>query len=51
MNNKIKVGIIQQKNSSDIDENMKKLKINVQKAALAGCQLIALQELHNTLYF
>ena len=49
--NKIKVGIIQQKNSSDIDENMQKLKSSILKAASVGCQLVALQELHNTLYF
>ena len=51
MNNIIKAGLIQQKNSSDVDENLKKLKNNIQKAASMGCQLVVLQELHNTLYF
>jgi len=51
MSNIIKAGIIQQKNTSNADDNIKKLKDNILKAASAGCQIVVLQELHNTLYF
>lgn len=47
----IKVGIIQQSCSADINENMEKLKNNIKDVAQKGAQLIVLQELHNSLYF
>lgn len=47
----MKVGIIQQANSSDIETNKEKLKNNIRKAAEKGAELVVLQELHNSLYF
>jgi len=47
----MKIGIIQQANTADIDENISKLKNNIEKAASQGAELIILQELHNSLYF
>lgn len=47
----MKVGIIQQSNTSDVEENVKKLEQNIRKVAQEGAQLIVLQELHNSLYF
>ncbi len=47
----MKIGIIQQANTADIDGNINKLKKNIEKAASQGAELIILQELHNSLYF
>ena len=47
----MKVGLIQQRNTSDIEANVRKLQIRVREAAAAGAELIVLQELHNGLYF
>lgn len=47
----MKVGIIQQSNSSDVEVNIIKLEQNIRKVAQEGAQLIVLQELHNSLYF
>jgi len=47
----LKVGIIQQSNSENIQENLKKLEKNIHFLASQGAQLIVLQELHNTHYF
>lgn len=47
----MKVGIIQQANTPDIDKNRKKLEANIRTAASQGAELIVLQELHNSLYF
>lgn len=51
MSRKLKVGFVQQANTLDIDTNIRKLKNSIEKLALEGAKLIALQELHNTLYF
>lgn len=48
---KIKVGLIQQSNTADYNENMRKLANNIEELAKQGAQLIVLQELHNSLYF
>lgn len=48
---KIKVGLIQQSNSSDTRVNLMNLTINIGACAAEGAQLIVLQELHNSLYF
>jgi len=48
---KMKIGIIQQPNSSNIEENITRLQTNIRKAAQQGAELIVLQELHNGLYF
>ena len=47
----MKIGIIQQPNSSNIEENIARLQTNIRKAAQQGAELIVLQELHNGLYF
>ena len=49
--NQITIGIIQQTNSSAIDDNLKKLETNIRELAKKGAKLIVLQELHNSLYF
>lgn len=48
---KIKVGIVQQRVSENVQENMNLLKKNIEQCAAEGAQLVVLQELHNTLYF
>ena len=48
---KLKVGMVQQANGADIQENMKKLADNICECVKQGTQLIVLQELHNSLYF
>ena len=47
----IKVGIIQQSNCADVENNKQKLAKNIRDVASKGAQLIVLQELHNSLYF
>lgn len=47
----MKIGIIQQANTPDIQRNIAGLKDKIRKAANEGAQLIVLQELHNSLYF
>ncbi len=47
----MKVGIIQQTCSADIENNKYKLACNIRTAAQQGAQLVVLQELHNSLYF
>ena len=48
---KLKVGIIQQHNTADIDQNKKCLADKCRQLAEKGARLIVLQELHNSLYF
>ena len=47
----LKVGLIQQTCSSDIEANKQKLAQNIADVAARGAQLMVLQELHNSLYF
>ena len=47
----MKIGIIQQHNTADKSDNMKRLAEKVKNLAQQGAKLIVLQELHNTLYF
>ena len=47
----IKVGIVQQSCTADVQDNMRKLRFNIGKVSLSGAQLVVLQELHNSLYF
>lgn len=47
----LKVGIIQQHNNADIEDNRKRLAEGISELAQQGAQLIVLQELHNSLYF
>lgn len=51
MKRTIKAGIIQQSCTNDINENLNKLKCNIEKVAAMGAELVVLQELHNTPYF
>ena len=48
---KLKVGIIQQHNTADIDQNKKRLADKCRQLAGTGARLIVLQDLHNSLYF
>ncbi len=47
----IKIGIIQQHNTADAADNMKRLADKTAELAHLGAQLILMQELHNSLYF
>lgn len=47
----MKVGIIQQANTPDINKNIESLEANIRKVASDGAELVVLQELHNSLYF
>ena len=47
----MKIGIIQQHNTADREDNMRRLAEKVRKVAQQGAELIVLQELHNGLYF
>ena len=47
----MKIGIIQQHNTSDIKDNKERLASKIAKLAKDGAELIVLQELHNSLYF
>lgn len=47
----MKTAIIQQSNSSNIENNKEKLRKNIEYCAHNGAELIVLQELHNSLYF
>ena len=51
MKEKMKVGIIQQSCTANIEENKQKLARNIADVAKQGAQLVVLQELHNSLYF
>lgn len=48
---KLKVGLIQQHNTADIQDNMNRLAQGIAHLAKQGTKLIVLQELHNSLYF
>jgi len=47
----MKVGIIQQANTSDREDNVQRLQQKIRQLAADGAELIVLQELHNGLYF
>lgn len=49
--NKLTVGLIQQSNTENIEQNMQKLATNIAHCAEQGAKLVVLQELHNSLYF
>ena len=51
MNKILKVGFIQQQNSSSIEDNRNRLATKIAKLAKDGAQLIVNQELHDSLYF
>ena len=47
----MKIGIVQQQNTANAGDNIKRLEENIRKCADMGAQLVVLQELHNGLYF
>lgn len=47
----MKIGLIQQHNTSDLKNNVERLQQKVRECASKGAQLVVLQELHNGLYF
>ena len=47
----IKIGLIQQSCTADIQANKEKLSKNIGEVAKNGAQLVVFQELHNSLYF
>ncbi len=47
----MKIGLIQQTNSPDIQKNIEGLKEKIRHVANQGAELVVLQELHNSLYF
>ncbi|MDL2222907.1 carbon-nitrogen hydrolase [Bacteroidales bacterium OttesenSCG-928-M11] len=47
----MKVGLVQQSNTSDKQANIDKLIVNIRDCAKNGANLVVLQELHNGLYF
>lgn len=51
MKRALKIGLVQQANSTDLRYNLQRLNENIASLAAHGAELIVLQELHNTLYF
>ena len=49
--NILKIGIVQQRCTSNVEENKARLAENIAIAAEKGAKLVVLQELHNTPYF
>ena len=47
----IKIGLLQQHNTANSEDNMRRLAEGIEKMAKEGAQLVVLQELHNSLYF
>ena len=47
----MKIGIIQQRNTADRADNMKRLETSIRALKAAGAEMVVLQELHNSLYF
>lgn len=47
----MKLAIIQQSNTKDLEHNKTNLKNKIREAAGEGAELVVLQELHNSLYF
>jgi N-carbamoylputrescine amidase len=47
----MKIGLIQQHNTSDLKNNVERLQQKIRECASNGAQLVVLQELHNGLYF
>ncbi len=47
----MKIGIIQQSCSANVEANKQKLAANIARVVADGAELVVLQELHNSLYF
>ncbi len=48
---KLKIGLVQQSCSANVEANKQKLAANIADVCAQGAQLVVLQELHNSLYF
>ena len=47
----LKIGMVQQACTTDIEQNKQRMAAGVRECAAKGAQLVVLQELHNSLYF
>ena len=47
----LKIGIVQQRCTADVEQNKLNLAHRIRQAAEQGAKLVVLQELHNSLYF
>ncbi|MDR0540801.1 MAG: carbon-nitrogen hydrolase [Dysgonamonadaceae bacterium] len=47
----LKIGLVQQSNTADVEANIRKLTAGIKECAARGAQLVVLPELHNGLYF
>jgi len=47
----LKIGLVQQSCTPDIQTNKQRMAAGIRECAAAGAQLVVLQELHNSLYF
>lgn len=47
----LRIGLVQQANTPNLKENLRKLSQHIASAASQGAELVVLQELHNTRYF
>lgn len=47
----MKIGLIQQRNTANTEDNIDRLEKSIRKCAAEGAEIIVLQELHNGLYF
>ncbi|MGN1375683.1 MAG: nitrilase-related carbon-nitrogen hydrolase, partial [Prevotella sp.] len=47
----MKIGLIQQHNTSDREDNISRLENSIRQLKDKGAQLVVMQELHNSLYF
>ncbi|MDR1224299.1 MAG: carbon-nitrogen hydrolase [Tannerella sp.] len=47
----MRIGFIQQHNTADAEDNIRRLEDGIRRCAAAGTELVVLQELHNGLYF
>ncbi len=47
----LNIGVLQQHNTAQTDDNRRRLAQGIERLAAQGAQLVVLQELHNSLYF
>lgn len=47
----MRIGLLQQHNTADVKDNIRRLAEGIEKLAQGGAELVVLQELHNSLYF
>ena len=46
----MKIGLIQQHNTSDREDNISRLENSIRQLKEQGAQIVVMQELHNSLY-